>query len=515
MPTLLRIEAVNLRYVISDTEDLSTRRGGSFMLLDAINDISQAFAKKLKPISTGASIGLFEVIQHTTELQSEVEAFLQQKNQSEKKPYCHATFTVSQVQDPDFRAVVEKALAANRWQQLRHLNFVSHWGESAPSVCPLDAVRPASSHSYLPGQQKSKLSHSVADRRKAGRDLRQTVYQRILQDKQFDLSFTNDTESLSTFDPDQYPELPANLNGKMAVFYADGNSFGKIQRDCKTPNELLDWDQAIKNKRQALLKDLLAWLQTNGRSHQGNDLRFETLLWGGDELLFLLPAWLGLAFARQFFALTKNWTYKEKPLKHATGLVFAKHSTPISSLQTLAKQLAEHGKQNDETRKANTLSWVVLESFDNTGNQLDAYWQRNGIFKDAQGNDGWQQLLLSEDRLDKLCAMQPLKEALPRSALIRVLRSIAAGQYAKENALIQRSYASARAALPAAEQQAVLTALWAAFGVGFDSPPEDAGAVWAQQQAVPWTALLELWDYILPPVACTANRQTTSPQEVA
>lgn len=498
MSTLLRIEAINLAFVIDDTEDLSTRRGGSYMLLDAVNQLKNHFSDRLKAISTGASVGLF-ALQPTAgdgqQLLAEVRQFLQ----NPEKPYAHATFAVDLVQDASFRSASEKAVAANRWRQMHELNFSTAWGESS-EVCGIDEIRPGTHKNYSPKPDSEYVSASVYVRRQAGRDLRQTIYRDILGES-LSLQFTDETASLSTFPAGAFKEIPPNLNGKMAVFYADGNGFGRIQRSCQDTAALRQWDRDIRDKRRTLLHALLAWLAKKSRAKTGDgELRFETLLWGGDELLFLLPAWLGLQFAEKFFAFTADWHYASQPLTHAAGLVFAKHSTPISQLQKLAKQLADHGKT--ETRKAqNSLSWVVLESFDHTGDQIDKFWERNGI-----PENGWDRLLLTAERLADLRAMEPLKEALPRSAMVRALRSIATGQQADEHKLLQSTYQSTEQSLTQ-QQQETLARLWQAFGSQWQSqlPANDKTGPWAQEhtdwaarEAVPWTALLELWDYLLP-----------------
>lgn len=507
MSTLLRIEAINLAFVIDDTEDLSTRRGGSYMLLDAVNQLKNHFSDRLKAISTGASVGLF-ALQPTAgdgqQLLAEVRQFLQ----NPEKPYAHATFAVDLVQDASFRSASEKAVAANRWRQMRELNFTTAWGESS-KVCGTDEIRPATCKNYSPKSDSDYVSASVAARRQAGRELRQTIYRDILGEP-VGLQFTNETESLSTFPVGAFQEIPANLNGKMAVFYADGNGFGRIQCSCQDAAALYAWDSDIKEKRLTLLRELLDWLEkTPWARSDADELRFETLLWGGDELLFLLPAWLGLEFAEKFFALTADWHYASQPLTHAAGLVFAKHSTPISQLQKLAKQLADHGKT--ETRKAqNSLSWVVLESFDHTGDQIEKFWERNGI-----PQNGWDKLLLTTERLAALRDLPALKDALPRSALVRALRSIATGQQEKEYKLLQSTYRSTEQSL-SQEQQETLARLWQAFDSQWQSqlPANDKAGPWAQEhadwaarEAVPWTALLELWDYLLPNAPTDAARE--------
>lgn len=60
---LLRVEGVNLVNVIDDTDDLSTRRGGGLMILNAAAQLPETLQKetrdRLTPVATGASIGLF------------------------------------------------------------------------------------------------------------------------------------------------------------------------------------------------------------------------------------------------------------------------------------------------------------------------------------------------------------------------------------------------------------------------------------------------------------------------
>src|SRR2546423_1090500 len=55
----LRIEGVNLSYVLEDTNQLSVVRGSSLLLRQAVKDIEAKFPA-LRKISTGASIGLFQ-----------------------------------------------------------------------------------------------------------------------------------------------------------------------------------------------------------------------------------------------------------------------------------------------------------------------------------------------------------------------------------------------------------------------------------------------------------------------
>lgn len=515
---LLRLEAINLSYVVDDTEDLSTRRGGGYMLLQAVRDLTKSeeefeeksrafkYRDKIKPVSTGASIGLFEVtgdINH----HGLIDAIYDYLNQN--SAYRHATFAVNIVQGDDFRMVVEQTISKVRWHQMQSLNFTTCWGDSK-KVCKIDEVRPAPI--IIDESKDLRISKSTNNRRKNGRKLRQEFYQRELGNRLIkriglDISFkhendsndafTNDTENLSQFfsSTDGYKNIPTNLSGKMAVFYADGNSFGKIQQNCSSGIEIKQWDKYIKSKRRKLLAKLLACLQQTPLGQTSKkELRFETLLWGGDEVLFLIPAWLGLEFTQKFFELTEDWQYpqnSDNKLTHAAGLVFASHAAPISQLQKLAKKLADYGKATDKTQ--NTVSWIVLESFDHAGDNMDDYWQRSGI-----AQNGWQQLLLTQEKLKELRkTIIPLKDILPRSAIVRVLRSLAAGKADEEIELLRRSYESVDAAIEQAgeKEKEHFKNLWEIITQNvWQKTPETIPT----EDAVAWTLLMELWDYILP-----------------
>ena len=63
MKHYIRVEAVNICNAIADTNNISIIRGGSLLLKQAIEDIKKKFEKEVEAISTGASIGVFRVIE--------------------------------------------------------------------------------------------------------------------------------------------------------------------------------------------------------------------------------------------------------------------------------------------------------------------------------------------------------------------------------------------------------------------------------------------------------------------
>ncbi len=169
----------------------------------------------------------------------------------------------------------------------------------------------------------------------------------------------------------------------MAVFYADGNAFGKLQTcHCVSPESQIRWDGALREKRKAFLKAFLLEAKADPEwLAEGKALKFETLLWGGDECLFVMPAHLGWRFTRRFFEHFQEWQpegFEGVTLTHSAALVYAQHHAPIHRLKRLAKdQMTEFAKSQD--RKSDQLLCVPLESFDHLGASFEeAMRQRYG-----------------------------------------------------------------------------------------------------------------------------------------
>lgn len=524
---LLRIEGVNLAYTVFDTEDLSTRRGGSLMLLYAIQDIEKIFATRLSAISTGASTGLFIVKDEPGQetLAAEVHAWLKTHS-----PYSHGTFVVDVTQG-DFRPASEQAVAANRWRQMQSLSF-SGVGLTAQAgkPCEIDDLRPA-----YPGDPKeSANSLSVQGRRHHGIEQRQRLYANLLGKGK--RSYTDDFKALANNMNLALVPTP-NLEGKMAVFYADGNSFGAVGRGCQTPGELKAWDGFIKDRRKELLQAVITHTSQDPRWQTATgELRLETLLWGGDELMFVVPGWCGMALADLFFQQTAGkMRYPQSNgniLTHACGLVFCHHKAPISAISKLAKALADKSKElakkskemNPDFKEKDSLNWVVLESFDQAGSQLDQFLATR--YRKKLNN--WDQLTLTPAAVHHLAHdLAGLKDSLPRSTMVRALRLIVDGtafdadkKESKElMRQLQRSYDSVAEALSKTEQgQASFCQLWSQLHPG--------GTAWGGAQGTEikpdpkdlpaWVKLLELWDYCQQPPKCpdttdVAPNQTKEP----
>jgi len=97
----------------------------------------------------------------------------------------------------------------------------------------------------------------------------------------------------------------------------------------------------------------------------------ETLLWGGDELVWVVPAWVGWWTLEFFYQNSAGWPFNQELLTHAAGIVFCHHNAPIHRIKELAHNLAELAK--DKSRKESFFAYQRLESFDHIGKDIYAY----------------------------------------------------------------------------------------------------------------------------------------------
>jgi hypothetical protein len=425
---LIRIDGVNHDQFIFDTNDLSTVRGGGLILLNAVDKATQGLGPTCEVISSGASSGLFRVSGASPA--SWVQKLRDQLNKGEE---AHASFVVAAVAESgDFPADNETLIALNRFEQMTMPSLqVPGLGSAALGVCEVDRIRPAAEERKVKGESK-KLSASVELRRGYGKKEKQRLYTATLK-KSFKPqqpsphdALANTIETAGLRFADEFSDIADDetkraLHGKIAVFYADGNSFGKHQRAAQTPKALREWDQHIKALRRDLLAHLIKPFFREAEERKGK-IRFETLLWGGDEMLFVVPAREGVPLVERFLDATKDWQYPPgsgKPLTHAMGLVLCHSNTPIARVRQLAKTLGDQAK-TDAGRGVNSLHTVVLESFDHVGASWPDYLARTyrGCSKSEQRvirGDAWSQ---------SLSGWAQLKKDLPEGRLHNYLQAV-------------------------------------------------------------------------------------------
>lgn len=378
---LLRIEAVNFDYAIYDTHDISTIRGGSFMLLDAFEKL-----KKQRPewdIGTSANIGLLKFEAH-----DDIAANAFKDRLLAEPPLAGlrtlATFTAEVLpfgSGNDFTRGLHKLTAACRWQQYQSPALILPQEIESGEACQFDGVRPAA-RLVRKGDQDIKVSSAVHTRSQNGKDLRQGFYENLLGAKEFSrrhFGFTDDLEALSS-DPKR-----GNLNGKIAFIHIDGNRFGRT-RDQKCTNEtlLLSFQSHIQeNLRKPALRRLLEFATASGNESfltEAGEIRLETLLWGGDEMEWVVPAWQALNVLEVFFKATSDAdTWQGFKLTHSAGVVFCHHNLPILQVRRYARDLCDLAKTglptdvNQINANANRIVFLNLSAFDLIGSDVKEF----------------------------------------------------------------------------------------------------------------------------------------------
>ncbi len=327
-------------------------------------------------------------------------------------PAQHLSFVVDVTRGDDL-AAYRRAFSMNRMRQLHEQNWAlpALADPSPPPEEPEDRVRPADASLWMPpgrvlagaetdgsdgpgagapaedaAPRRAAVSRSFADRTRYGRLARQSFYRHALPASvsMAGISFTDTFEDLVADPPD---ETPDNLRNKLALFYADGNRFGALAEKARTLQSLSAFSRSLIGLQSAMLGDIIGWYKRLAGVTEARDddqvrfvpsdfagavaiearvarrapggmirrervagLRFETLLWGGDELMFVMPAWLGMAFAEGFFRIVEGspataWRSPAgDPLSFGAALVFAHHKTPVRQLKAIARAMADDAK---------------------------------------------------------------------------------------------------------------------------------------------------------------------------
>ena len=418
----LRMEGVNLSNFVYDTQDLSTVRGGGLLLLGAVTRIQDKFPV-LKSISTGASSGLFyfEADDDGLSLKNKVIKYLNDDPQLK-----HATFVVDiQAYKSDEQYIPDKELliAKNRWQQMQSptVAYPTQSNDKDKIACWIDGVRPAVEPIDNPETKEPEyISNSVNVRKKYGLEQKKKLYEKIYKDvkeTKLGFEFVNNLGELTVADTNQ-----GNLHHKMAVIYLDGNSFGKIRdKLCREQKDEMEFDKQVKDYRAKMLAELLDRIKDEHDWMNGdNKYRIETLLWGGDELMWVVPAWKGWETLQFFYEQSEAWeftnTKRDKaPLTHAGGLVFCHHNAPIYRIKDLARRLSDVAKKD---KSKNLFAYQVLESFDHISHDFDKHRKELAIGGSADT------LILDGKNMDTIRDnIQALKDGeFPKNKLHEIIR---------------------------------------------------------------------------------------------
>jgi len=547
----LQVEGVNIGAAIFDTHQLSIARGGSLLLKQAIETLHLKFAE-LKPISTGASSGIFGLAQADQGVVGRIAKHLSTHND-----YRHLTFVVAYTDEGDFQKAKEILFAKNRRAQLRQLSAAPDPADSGdPVPCAIEGIRRAVRAFAMAGDENDgkkdiKRSESCIARFKYGRRYRSKLYRQelgaLMRSRLKHNAGGLPPELLATFTQLRHSHFsqsfediaknPAygNLNQKLAVIYFDGNGFGNIQRelvkDAKTQQQ---FDEQVKTLRRGFLAKLLErWL---GHEKEGI-IRLEALLWGGDEMLFVVPAWCGFEFMRLFYAISQDWEItlggKTRKLTHAGGLVFCSYKTPIARMTELAKKLADRVKDQPGGRTGNFFDYIALESVDYPAEPLDRFFDQIYGKHMSQVRRPLQLPLSGGDDAKALSELRDVLKDLPRSQIFQLARLVASlppdqpdkPEIVKKRQIIRQDFIDQTsrleklypqedspfakipgllhqlAGLPDASPPTDNNPLLAAPGTDEKSAnlkPTDLNSDTFNQVAWRWLHLAECWDYLAP-----------------
>lgn len=284
---------------------------------------------------------------------------------------------------------------------------------AADSVCAVTGVLPADPAN---SPRFKRRSRSVIDRRRRGVDQRQYFYEdqfRLVTDlatslASADAQVLNPTaaalvaaapaalreaksrianadfgfaESFDDIVKDPPPGLAVAVQNKLAVVHVDGNGFGARREERARLHDgfaayrrfslyldvagglllarLLDW----------MMRRETMWTRRPVEEEADKRLRFETILWGGDEMCFVLPAWEAWDFAGELVEGLSMWSAPDRgdvrPLTFGIGLVYGHVKTPIRDLRRAADGLCQSAKAD---RLRTCIQAMTLEGIDRADN---------------------------------------------------------------------------------------------------------------------------------------------------
>ena len=500
----VQVEAVNLMHMVYDTHDISTIRGGSFLLLAVIRRLAHHFADRLEKITTAASQGLFAVKEGIDigGIEVEILDFLCQETAG------HATFLVAVEPDlpNNFSGVLERLQAQIRRKQWRMPTIAIPEYAEAEAECFLDGWRPGTMDYSVDGRETgAKISAATKFRRDQGVRLKHDLLRRILGDRTYD-------DALNAKD---LGELAAHsgmgvLDGKIAYIHVDGNSFGRIKRAlCTTPEIRQAFDEQIQDGcRAPFLRELLERIDNDDdfltQDRNGKQARrLEVLLWGGDEMTLIVPAWCGWQVLDLYYQHAQNLIFEGVALSQRAAIVFCHHNTPILQIRRIAEELVGQAKKDikngikstvesadefagmskkdkDEViarlsdypnhRDGNAIHYLALESFDmlrgSLGDFLNKYYKKAAFEK---------LLVYAEGMKTTLDHLHLIQANVPRGKILKVIDALQNGSREQVGPLQKEMLASV-----APNRRAQVSAAFENIVAEYDH----------------WYWIADLWDYV-------------------
>ncbi len=441
---LLWLEGIDFAEHLEDTTNLSVIRGASLALLEAAG-AAMTFLNQRRGgyslVFSGASLALFRGDVTADQAEQDGVALLdwlsrqrptppeRDERKPARPPFGYLRFTIGTAADDGTAHGPSLAQARARLGQING-RLPRHPAPFGQQACAFSEQRVADpklplrlrgdhADSYrdrdtdAPDRRAKSLeaatvpvSLSAQARWRYGREQRQNFYtsrDALRERVPAGCSFTDNLQDMVDLwqpkddTPGEHAEtlrntLKLSVLGKIAVFYADGNSFsdirremgghpGALQRFSKKADDVVKAGVAAalgvvsagaREPRSSPLWQASLFHDRGGWNEAKSDqLRFETLLYGGDEICIVAPAWFGLAMAEAFFQALDGAAVElpggeSRPLHFKGGLALVPVKMPIRSSFHLAKALADGAKRKERS----TLAIHAFEGIEPPANGL-------------------------------------------------------------------------------------------------------------------------------------------------
>lgn len=323
----LEVEGVNFASCLYDTNDISVIRGSSLLLDSIAEPVTAALqASRCQNIErewAGASTAKFTFEADEAAAQAALETV---RSSLSKGPYRHLSF-VANIGQSDVAAK-----ARNRAAQFRQWTVPECQVPDAILPDALDGMRPASAQSF--DSLKGALSPSVKARLDHGRKNRHGFFASRVPDLvTSDVALCDSFHDMVRDAPNWVPETVAQ---KLAVLHFDGDGFGAARRAAKSAAAFSD---ELNAKMQNLLRRLVHGAIVEDM------LRLEVLVWGGDDITLVVPAWHALDCLKTVFAETAEMTLAGQAVSFTGAAIVANYKAPIRQLTALAEEAVYTAKQ--------------------------------------------------------------------------------------------------------------------------------------------------------------------------
>lgn len=400
MTRYLHVEGVNFGQTLFDTSDISTIRGASRACEDIVAQFRDQIGEE-DVLACGAS----KLIAKTSKTLEDLATGLPENL---KRIYRHLSFAQGA------GASLSEAETKLRLFQLQNWTVPEALSGSLP--CALSKTQPGVRELRKGPEDVDSprmISQSVFDRRGHGMKHRHNVA------KSTELPPAPDFEMLVKMSA---TDVPLSARNKMAVVHADGAGFGaalaKLQAAKGAEEGLRVFSSRAQAMQTTIIKNAVTWAAGWSR----NVLQFEVLLAGGDDLMFVLPAWRLLDFLGRFHDWTVRETIEGSSVHFRLGAIIADRKSPVRQMTGLAFEAVD-------ALRASGLegSLFSIDVFESAAPPMDGLSEHRKRLYGARYSDALQAWPL--DHADALAkTLRGLRAggegALPRSQIYRALRGL-------------------------------------------------------------------------------------------